>query len=107
MLNFTRKKKTIDVDGVTVNLVEASEGEIQSYGNSFHDAKGRPIKAKMVDARVQLIILCVVNDDGTKMFDETHATEIRQWPSSVTKRIHEAAAELCGLDDGEDELEKK
>lgn len=107
-MKFTRKKTTIEVDDQTVHLLEASEAEIQNYGQSFHDLKGRPVKAKMVDARVSLIQLCVVDESGEKILDAPgHASEIRDWPASATKKIHSAAAKLCGLDDDEDSLEKK
>lgn len=110
MYTFQRKTKTIEVEGQTVHLKEATEGEIQEYGNSFHDAKGRPVKSKMVDARVKLIQLCVVDENGERTLDAPgFAAEIRGWPSSVTKKIHSVCAELCGLDDedSEEEFEKK
>jgi len=108
-MKFTRKTTTIEVEGQTVHLLEASEAEIQNYGQSFHDIKGRPVKSKMVDARVSLIQLCVVGENGEKILDAPgHASEIREWPASVTKKIHAAAAILCGLDDDdEDSHEKK
>ncbi len=103
-MKFTRKTKTIEVDGQTVHLLEASEAEIQNYGQSFHDSKGRPVKSKMVDARVSLIQICVVDENGGKILDAPgHASEIRDWPASVTKKIHAAAASLCGLDDDPEE----
>ena len=110
MYTFTKKTTTIEVEGQTVHLKEPTEGEIQKYGNSFHDAKGKPIKSKMLDNRVKLIQLCVVDESGERVLDAPgHAEEIREWPSSVTKSIHAACAKLCGLDDDEDgdDIEKK
>ena len=106
MLTFQRKKTTIEVEGQQVHLQEASEGELQAWHDKFHDAKGRPIRSKMVDNRIQLAILCVVDEDGKKMFDETYLTELREWPASVIKEIHQEASILCGVADRED-FEKK
>jgi len=106
MLKFQKTTKTIEIDGQDVHLQGASEGQLQKWHEQFHDSKGRPIRSKMVDNRIQLAILCVVNEDGSQMFDQTHATELREWPASVLATIHKEASILCGIADEED-FEKK
>lgn len=107
MLNFTRKTKTIEIEGQSVTLKELSEKELQNWHERFHDAKGRVIRKKLTENRAVLAIISLVDENGNTFLDETHLTEImNDWPSSALKRIYDAAAELNGLNDEEDDEKK-
>lgn len=106
MLTFQRKTKTIEIEGQQVHLRALSEGEVQAWHSKFHDNKGRPIQSKMVDNRIHLAILSVVDDEGKLMFDESHVMELREWPAEVLTKIHRESSILSGIADEED-FEKK
>lgn len=67
-------------------------------------------KTKDVDLvmRRELVVACLVDDDGHRLFSDDEVNLLADWNGSAVERLYDAARELCGLDRSEvDEVEKK
>lgn len=54
----------------------------------------------MTNARARLVIVALIGEDGTQLFDPTSAADlalIGAWPGSVLDRLYDEAAKLSGL----------
>lgn len=62
-------------------------------------------KQRQQDARLKIVTLCVVGDDGNTYLSEDDFPQMRQMPSSVISRLAEVAMSLAGLSD--EDIESK
>jgi hypothetical protein len=65
-------------------------------------------KQRQQDARLKIVSLCVVGDDGQPYLTEDDFPTMRQMPSSVVTRLADVAMSLAGLSDEDigDKLKK-
>lgn len=62
-------------------------------------------KQRQQDARLKIVTLCVVGDDGLPYLTEDDFPQLREMPASVISRLAEVAMNLAGLSD--DDIESK
>jgi hypothetical protein len=65
-------------------------------------------KQRQQDARLKIVSLCVVGDDGQTYLTEDDFPQMRQMPSAVVTRLADVAMSLAGLSDEDigDKLKK-
>jgi hypothetical protein len=65
-------------------------------------------KQRQQDARLKIVSLCVVGDDGQPYLTEDDFPQMRQMPSAVVTRLADVAMSLAGLSDEDigDKLKK-
>ena len=65
-------------------------------------------RQRQLDARLKIISLCVVGDDGQPYLSDADFPEMRQMPSAVISRMADVAMNLAGLNDDDigDKLKK-
>jgi hypothetical protein len=65
-------------------------------------------KQRQQDARLKIVSLCVVGDDGQPYLTEDDFPTMRQMPSAVVTRLADVAMSLAGLSDEDigDKLKK-
>lgn len=64
-------------------------------------------KQRQLDARLKIISLCVVGDDGEPYLTEDDFPQLREMPASVISRLAEVAMSLAGLSDEDVESKLK
>jgi hypothetical protein len=62
-------------------------------------------KQRQQDARLKIVSLCVVGDDGQPYLTEEDFPQMREMPSSVVTKLADVAMSLAGLSD--DDIESK
>ena len=65
-------------------------------------------RQRQMDARLKIISLCVVGDDGQPYLGDQDFPEMRQMPSAVISRLADVAMNMAGLSDDDigDKLKK-
>jgi len=64
-------------------------------------------KQRQQDARLKIVSLCVVGDDGEPYLTEDDFPQMRQMPSAVVTRLADVAMSLAGLSDEDIEAKLK
>jgi hypothetical protein len=69
--------------------------------------KGKDYDVKLADLRARLVVLSVIDEAGTRLFDDNDVAELGKKSASALNRVFEAAQRLSGLTDQDiEELEK-
>tara|TARA_R110002020_G_scaffold237758_4_gene450126 strand:- start:185 stop:619 length:435 start_codon:yes stop_codon:yes gene_type:complete len=53
----------------------------------------------LIDARAKLVMLSVVDDKGTRLFDASDVSRLSQMPASVIDKLFTVAQKLSGISD--------
>jgi hypothetical protein len=85
-------------DDLSVRIQSLSEKEKSDYETRLISKNGRGIlKDRLADATRRLIVLCVVDEKGDRLFNENDLSVIAELDSFVSSRIYEACQEHCGF----------
>ena len=83
---------------LNVRLQSLSEKEKSDYETKLISKNGRGIlKDRLADATRRLICLCVVDENGNRLFQDSDLDVIANMDSFVSSRIYEACQEHCGF----------
>lgn len=97
--------KTEEVDvpewGGSVLVRGLTGRERDEFESSLLDQSGKRAKLKMQNARARLVYLSVVNDDGSRMFDEMDVWALGEKNAAALDRIYDVAARLSGISDAD------
>lgn len=103
-----RATKTVSVEVADFGVVKMRELPESLRVREF-DTWLRPgekiHKQRQMDARLKIISLCVVGDDGQPYLSEDDFPQLRELPASVVSRLAEVAMSLAGLSD--EDIESK
>lgn len=104
LLNRTNRRYTeVTVDGVKYRIQSLTEGEKSRYENSITNSKG----SVKLQARMQLLIATVVDDEGNRLFTSDDYSAMAQVDGALTGKLFNAAIEHCGFQEADiDELVK-
>lgn len=72
--------------------------------NLLPDRRG---KKDLTNLRAKLIVLCVVDENGERIFCDADVAEIGQFPAAILSTIFDVAQRLSGFDAGEIEAAAK
>lgn len=85
-----------DVDGVRLqSLTELERSSLDSiWGERYN-------KTKSIDMvmRRELLVLCIVDDQGTRLFADNEVALLGSMDSKIISKLYEAARKLTGMDD--------
>lgn len=104
-----RDTSSVDVPewGVVVHVRSMSGDERDDWESSLLDSSGRP-KKSLRGFRVNLVIRCACDAEGTPLFTEKDADWLGGKSAAAIDRIYEVAARLSKITKAdEDELAKK
>ncbi len=104
LLNRTNRRYTeVTVDGVKYRIQSLTEGEKSRYENSITNSKG----SVKLQARMQLLIATVVDDEGNRLFPSDDYSAMAQVDGALTGKLFNEAIEHCGFQEADiDELVK-
>lgn len=93
-----RRYVTVDVPGVgDVRLQSLSELERSQYELAALDNKNAVSREKLLHQRCRLIALCVVDDEGKRLFSDDDVRLLLEMDSQITNAIFDAAQLHCGF----------
>lgn len=86
-------------------LVQELDGAARdAYDASLFEQRRNRVVMQLEHATAKLVVLSVVNEDGSRRFGDDEIPRISKLPARVLKRIADAAKELSGISD--DDLEE-
>lgn len=105
------KRKTVEVQiaelGGAVRLQELTGAEMSEWQGKITAQRLENRKVQMKNRDAQLICLCLVDENGQRLFDDDEAAGIGEWGASVVKKLFDECAKLNGLTKEEaEDLEK-
>lgn len=81
--------------------------ERDRYENSLYKQKGKERVLNTQNARAKLVVMCTVDQDGNRIFDEEEVNVLSQKSSKALDRIFAVAMELSGITENDmEELTK-
>jgi len=91
-------------DGGKVRIRNLPAGERDKYVLASRNLKtgGQEIKG-LETATARLIVLCVVDSQGNRLFSRDDIAQLQEQDPSIQDAIYAAAAKFCGLIEDEDE----
>ncbi|MCD0450764.1 phage tail assembly chaperone [Actinocorallia sp. API 0066] len=100
-----RAHRDVDVPewGGTVRVMALSGTDRDAFEAAFVDAKGGKggpsASVRLHNFRAKLLVKCLVDDQGNRLFTNADATELGQKSAAVVDRLFDIARELSGMDD--------
>lgn len=94
----TRRFKDVEVDGMKFRIRSLVAGESNQWAAKSQTPKG------LVTAGPRLIVLCVVNGDGQRIFGDTDVRELMDMDSAFIAKLAGECQAHAGIPD-DDELE--
>jgi hypothetical protein len=81
--------------------------EVDRYNRSLvvMDGKGNTTVGRLDNVRASLVVRCLVDENGERLFDDQHARELGKKSSAVIQRLWEVARRLSRMDDTQEEAE--
>ncbi len=84
-----------------------SSVEVDNYNRSLvvMDKRGNTTVGRLDNVRASLVVRCLVDEDGERLFQDHQAKELGKKASAVIQRLWEVARRLSRMDDAQEELE--
>jgi hypothetical protein len=103
-----RRVKTVDVPGWgKFRIRSLTELERSRFEATIRDKNGQVSSSKMIDLKCRLIVLCVVDENGDPLLQNSDIEELRQQDSKLTNALVEEIQSHCGYSDADlEDLEK-
>jgi hypothetical protein len=99
-----RRYSTVDIPerDISIRIQSLSEAEKSQYETCLIAKNGRGImRERLQDATRRLIALCVVDEDGKRIFSDSDLSAIANLDSYISSRIYDACQEHCGFNKGD------
>jgi hypothetical protein len=88
------------------HLRELSGTERNAYESSMVRQQGNTATANMGDYFAKLLVLCLADESGERLFADSERHLVGQRPADLLAKLYEQAAEMNGLtEDAEEALE--
>lgn len=94
-----RKHEDVHVpewDG-TVRVRGLSGEDRDAYEAEFVDAKGKPAAQRLRNIRAKLLVKCLVDEDGNRLFADNQAKALGAKNGAVVDRLFDVARRLSGI----------
>lgn len=83
--------------GGTVRVTGLSGTDRDAYEAAMVDAKGKPAMQRLQNFRTKLVVKCLVNENGERIFDDSDVKELGSKNGAVLDRLFDVARELSGM----------
>lgn len=103
------KNQILDADDIKKELVNVPEwgGEVlvrmltgaqrDAFEDSMIKNRGKSKEVNLVNIRARLAALCIVDESGTRLFNDTEIVNLGNKSAIALDRVFVAAQRLCGL----------
>lgn len=88
----------LPVSGMEVRVQSLTELERTKYERAIWDSNGKRISARVNDSKARLICLCLVDDDGRKLLDETDVDQVMALDAADTGFLFDFLFRFLGFD---------
>ena len=93
-----RRFADVEIPGLgTLRIRSLTERERSEYEAGFLDSDGRA--TNLVDGKVRLIMLCVCNASGQRLFSDADKPALEAMDSIITNRLVDECRTHCGFTD--------
>lgn len=94
--------------GTYVFIQGMSGTDRDAWETSLVRGRGNHRRVDTLNIRAKLLVRCLVNEDGSRMFEPHEADQVGQIRVDVLQRLFEVAQRLSGVSDADaDELERR
>ena len=94
--------------GGTVYVRVMSGTERDAYEDETFKLNGKAVELNRKNARARLLVRCIVDEGGARLFGEADADALGAQPADVVDRVYAVAQRVNGFTAADvDELEKK
>ena len=105
--SFQRRYQTVETPLGEVRIQNLNEGEKSLWQDAQRGKDGMLLQGWLGKSRRQLVVACVVDADGKRMFQSGDAESLKSVDSGVIAAIADACSDHIGLPDAEKkDLEK-
>lgn len=105
--SFQRRYRTVETPIGEVRIQNLNEGEKSLWQDAQRGKDGNLIPGWVGKSRRRIIVYCVVDDEGKRVFADSDIEKLKDVDSGVTGAIADACMDHIGLAAGEqEELEK-
>ena len=94
-----RETRPVELAGKTFLVRELTDRERAMWEIDCLDDEGKRDIIAMESMRTRLIVKCLVDDAGNRIFTDEEAEDLSEWPVSVTAKLWAVCSDMCGLDD--------
>lgn len=107
-LKGKRRHKTVELptSGLTVRIQSLTAGEQNRYETVMMGADGKLDKRRLEDAEARLVVKCLVDDAGNRLFSDGQVAEIAGWDGADAAFLYRECAKHCGINRNQENLEK-
>lgn len=85
--------------GLTVYVRAMNGSERDAYEADLIDNKDKPNKEKLRNMRAKMVVLCVVDEDGERVFEEDQVDEVGRKSANALNRIVDEVQKMNALSD--------
>ena len=99
-----RRYSTVEIPerDISIRIQSLSEAEKSQYETCLIAKNGRGImRERLQDDTRRLIALCVVDEEGKRIFSDSDLSAIANLDSYISSRIYDACQEHCGFNKGD------
>jgi len=94
-----KETKPVEIAGKQFIVQSLSDHERAMWEVDCLDAEGNRDPAAMETMRPRLIVKCLVDENGHRLFTDEESEDVAEWPASVTVTLFTECSKLCGMDD--------
>ncbi|WP_119728335.1 hypothetical protein [Thermomonospora amylolytica] len=80
--------------GGTVRVRTLTGAERDRFEESMAQTRGKSVKTNLANLRARLVALCVVDEDGKRLFSDSEAAALGRKSAAALDRVFEAARKL-------------
>lgn len=95
------KTLTLPASGLTVRIQSLTDRELSKYQSEVLASGGRGgityRRSRIEDSGRRLIILCLVDEDGNRICNETHLQMLEEWDGADTNFLNDECSKHCGI----------
>ena len=102
-----RSYKTVQVGDEEYRLQSMTEKEKAEYEFWFLDKTGKPNTEKQKANRQALLVRCLVDDAGNRLFADNEEAILEDLCGSIVSKLTDEALALCGYGKTDENLAKK
>ena len=94
-----RETKLVEIAGKEFRVQSLTDHERAMWEVDCLNESGERDPVAMETMRPRLIVKCLVDENGHRLFTDEESEDVAEWPASVTVTLFTECSKLCGMDD--------